>query len=72
MKNIAFFFNLTRFCSIFQTSSQKYGRCLDSLKHIISEKIIKHFCVLGVQPVGRHFKPFDHRKMNPMADIQVY
>ena len=20
---------------------------------------------------GRHFKPFDHRKMNPMADIQV-
>merc|ERR1719458_594533 len=21
-------------------------------------------------PTGRHFKPFDHRKMNPMADIQ--
>ena len=21
-------------------------------------------------PSGRHFKPFDHRKMNPMADIQ--
>jgi hypothetical protein len=22
-------------------------------------------------PTGRHFKPFDHRKMNPMAEIQV-
>ncbi len=21
-------------------------------------------------PTGRHFKPFDHRKMNPMAGIQ--
>ena len=21
-------------------------------------------------PTGRHFKPFDHRKMNPMAEIQ--
>ena len=25
---------------------------------------------LQVQPSGRHFKPFDHRKINPMADIQ--
>jgi len=22
------------------------------------------------QPSGRHFKPFDHRKINPMAEIQ--
>ena len=21
-------------------------------------------------PTGRHFKPFDHRRMNPMAEIQ--
>ena len=25
----------------------------------------------NLQPTGRHFKPFDHRKMNPMAEIQV-
>ena len=24
----------------------------------------------NVQPSGRHFKPFDHRKINPMAEIQ--
>lgn len=24
----------------------------------------------NLQPTGRHFKPFDHRKMNPMAEIQ--
>ena len=25
----------------------------------------------NLQPTGRHFKPFDHKKMNPMAEIQV-
>ena len=24
----------------------------------------------NIQPSGRHFKPFDHRKINPMAEIQ--
>ena len=25
----------------------------------------------NLQPTGRHFKPFDHKRMNPMAEIQV-
>ena len=24
----------------------------------------------AIGPTGRHFKPFDHRRMNPMAEIQ--
>ena len=26
--------------------------------------------VVANGPTGRHFKPFDHRRMNPMAEIQ--
>merc|ERR1719273_2836923 len=29
-----------------------------------------HFSNHQSHPTGRHFKPFDHRKMNPMAEIQ--